>query len=342
MTAALAGAMLGSAALGAAAGYFGSKEAAEAQSAAQQAAIAYQAEQVKRAIADLEAVGIPSIEAQQIVLQYPELVGLEKFEALPESQLSQTYADESLTSKQREALAALAERSKTGLTAEELAQRNQLMRSIEAQAQARDASIMQNMAQSGMSGSGQALAMKIAQGQAAVDRGALEAQNLAAERDRRALEAISQMGSLAGSMSAADFGQKKERAMSIDEFNRLNAQQKAAVAQRNLERQQSVANAKIAAANQQELHNKELIQQRYQNELDKARAMANARTGGGVGQSMFNAASGAGAKYAALGQLGVGLGAAGAQAIGQYGQDAQKEKELKLKYNLSDEEYDKL
>lgn len=315
-----AGIMAGSAALGAGASYLGSKKASEAQAAAQANAIAYQQEQIKKAVAELEAVGIPSIDAQKIVLQYPELVGLETFEALPESALSQTYADSGLGAKQREALAMLSERAETGLTAEEAAQRQELMGQLQQAQQARDASILQNMAESGAEpSSGQALAMRLAGSQAATTRAAQEARDLAVQRDRRALEAIAQMGDMAGSMSAADFAQKQTRAMSIDDFNKANAAQKAAVAQRNLALQQQAADAKTAIANQQEQYNKALIQQDYQNRLAKAQSIANAQTGGGVGNMMMSAANTAGSNYAALGQLGAGLGAAGVQAASLYG-----------------------
>jgi hypothetical protein len=66
--------------------YLGSK-ARKAQSAAMNEAMAFQQAQIDQAIKDLEAIGVPSVEAQKIAITQfaPELVGLEeKYSDVPE------------------------------------------------------------------------------------------------------------------------------------------------------------------------------------------------------------------------------------------------------------------
>lgn len=242
------------------------------------------------AMARLDALNIPSIESQQILLENPQMV----FELAPKelqaeylaaSQEQQVQADQGLVSKQREALQQLAERGEAGFNPEEMNQYAELQRQLEAQSQARQRAIQQDMTERGMGGSGANLLARLQGEQAAANTQAQQVGDLQAQAYRRALEANMASGQMAGQLAEQQFSRDTQRARAADAISQFNAQQRAAANQYNVgtfnQAQQQMAamkqnleNQRAQNANTQQMHNKGLIQQYYQNQFQKASGQA--------------------------------------------------------------------
>ena len=288
----------------AAASLISGSKARKAMREAQDKALAFQQAQIDAAVAELEKVGVPPLEAQKIVVQYPELVGLEEVEELGPSRFEEYEVAPELAGAQREALEALAEVGEAGLTPAERAERRAMIREIGAQQQAQQQAILQQAQARGMGGSGAELIAQLQASQAGAERmqRAGEAQQQAAER--RALEAIGARAGLAGQVRGQEFQEFGAKASAADRIAEFNRRQRAEAQLRNLQRRQAAEEARIAAQNLQERYNKELLQQRYQNELARAQAIAGARTGGTGGMAQMIAAGGQqrGQQYAQTGK----------------------------------------
>jgi hypothetical protein len=301
----------------------GGAMAAGAQNKATDASIAAYQQSVK----DLEAIGIPSVEAQQITMQKYQDQG----EWTPElasavqqgpSQMEGISTDPAYKEAQLNALNSLKDISSSGgmTLADRATQEKALSTSAQQERGAREA-ILQRAKESGTLGSGTTLAAQLINSQGAADRTHAAGLDAAASAQQRALQAIQSAGQLGGSMQATEFGQKSDVAKAQDAINAWNAQNsqntqntnvatKNTASQYNLANKQNLSNANTDLANKQEVYNKGLQQQQYQNQMQNAAAKANARAGqatqeqnganntanlwGGVGSSVAQAATAAG------------------------------------------------
>lgn len=283
-----------------------------------------------QAVAALEAVGIPSIEAQQILLQSPQLVG----QLVPEMQQYITQEDTGMKDislspeyhqAQMGALDKLINMGDTPFTTQEQIEQSKLRRQTQGVAEQDRAATLQNAAQRGMAGSGLEFAMSQAAQQQDQQGLANASEAKMAEAQQRVLQSIMDAGNMGTSLGNQEFAQKSDQAKAQDLINQFNTANKVNVQgtntaaqnnaqQYNLAQKQGLENTRAATANQQEQYNKQLIQQNYENRLAKAQGIANARMGvagttyqGGLKQAantqgMGNAvggALGAGAGYAA-------------------------------------------
>jgi hypothetical protein len=151
-----------------------------------------------------------------------------------------------------------------------------MRRAAAGQAEASQAATMRDMAARGMADSGTNLIAQLQAGQSSADRMSQEGDRLAASAAEARRAALGQQANLAAQMSAADLGLKGQKASAADTIAQFNAQQRAGVGAANqnykVGRAGDIANIK----NQQEIANKGLIQQQYQNEVQKAGGVANA------------------------------------------------------------------
>lgn len=288
-------------------GAIGSYAAGKSQESAAKSAAKTQQRAQKAIQKMLEDIGIPSIEAQKISLEAPELVGLLDAEQLEGTELAQIQEDPRLRQAQMDALTNLQVLGEVGLSPEERAQRSEMLRQSAAQEQARQQQILQGMAQRGSLDSGASL---IAQLQSSAQSGAdarRQSEQMAADVAARRRQALAQAGSMAGGMSAEDFRRQAATASAQDEIARFNAAQRAGTAQMNLQARQAIENERAALANQQQMYNKQLEQLRYQNEMDKARTLAGVQSTGASQQAQFQLQQGAAqaGMYGGLAQAGV-------------------------------------
>ena len=234
---------------------------------------------MEEAVRILEAIGIPSVEAQKIVLAQPELAGQLVAEQTGPSAFEQVSTDPRLEQAQKQALEGLRQRSVEGLTAEDLAKFEELRTGLKAQQQAQEAGILQSMAERGTLGSGQELAVRLNAAQQGNQSALNQGNELAAQAVAARREALSSMGGLAGNMRTQQFGEQERIAQAKDLINQFNMSNRQDVAGRNLAQKQAFLDNKTNIANEQERANKGLIQQNFQNQMNKAQAIGNARTG---------------------------------------------------------------
>jgi hypothetical protein len=263
-------------------------------------------------IAKLEAIGIPTIEAQKIALQNPELVEPLIAEQMGASQMEDIQMDPRLQAAQRSALDEMTGLGQTGLGAEDRAAFNQLRRQAAGAAEAQQASTMQEMAGRGMLDSGANLIAQLQAGQSQADRMSQEGDRLAASASEARRAALGQQANMASQMSAQDLGLKTGKASAADTIAQFNTQQRAQTGAANQGYRVDRASQLANIANQQEVANKGLIQQNFQNQIQKA---------GGVAQQQ-NALAGnlqqqaAGAQQAQQAQTGAILNLAGTLGAG--------------------------
>jgi hypothetical protein len=207
------------------------------------------------------------------------------------------------------ALMQMQQLGEVGLTPEERAQRSEILRQGEAQEQARQKQIMQGMAQRGSLDSGASLLAQLQSSAAAGADARRQSEQMAADVASRRRQALQQAGNMATGLSSEQFRRQATAAEAQDAVNRFNLAQRADVNRANLAARQSIENQKAALANQQQIYNKELLQQYYQNQMDKARTMAGVESTGATNKA--NAYLSQGQAQAGM-WSGIGQGIAGA------------------------------
>jgi hypothetical protein len=188
--------------------------------------------------------------------------------------------DPRLATAQQKALSSLEERGQAGLTAEEDVQMRNIIRKAGAEAQAQDASIMSDLAQKGMSGSGQELAARMMAGQAAADRTSQEGLKLGAMALERMLSADVSAGNMAGNLRTQDFSEQSDIARAKDiiasgnianqrtiSSSNVDARNRAAL--RKLEEEQKYADTHVATRNLQKEQDAALLIDDYNRRKEK-------------------------------------------------------------------------
>jgi hypothetical protein len=273
------------------------------------------------AIARLEAIGIPTIEAQRIALETPQLVDLLEAEVLGPSAMEEVRVDPRLRQAQMSALEQMSGLADQGLGAEDRAAFNELRRAAAGQAQAQAQSVLQNAAAQGTLDSGAALAAQLAAGQSSADRMSQEGDRLAAQAAAARRQALMSKADMASQLGQQNFSQQAAAAQARDAISQFNTQNRQNVAGTNLANRQAIENQRAATRNQQEMYNKGLLQQDFQNRMAKATgvtgqmgnlANAYAQQGQAAAQGQANMTTGLLGTAASLGSAYIGAKGAGA------------------------------
>lgn len=276
-----------------------------------------------QAIQQLQAIGIPSVEAQQIVLQNPEFVAQwatqqEQAQEIGPSAMEGVSTDPRLGLAQMQALERMQQLGVESFTPEEMAQLKGMQRESAQRGAAQQATILQNLAQRGAGGSGMELAARMAAAQGQTQQEAESSDRLAAQAHNRALQAMLSAGELGGKVREQEFGEKSAAAKAADAIAQFNAQQRSSAQMRNVEaanraaesqalQQQRMEEERARIANLQEMQNKSLLQQQFQNQMSKAQAMQAPLSAQAASQQKAAAATGAGIA-GALGGIGSAIG----------------------------------
>jgi len=271
---------------------------------------------IGEAVENFRKIEVPTVEQQRIMLEMLQSQGvltpeLEQEILAKPTKMEEVSTDPILREAQMNALKSLQEVGKAGLTAEDRAQVNQLRREVAREEQAKQAQILQSMAQRGAAGSGMELAARLSSAQASADRAAQESDRLAASALQRQLQAVAQSGQLGGGIRGQDFGEQAQKASAIDAINMFNTQTQQGVQTRNigskneaqlrnLQEKQRIADTNVGLRNQQEQHNKALYQQRFQNEIAKAGGMSGSLQA--QSQAFANRAQGTADFYSGIGK----------------------------------------
>lgn len=287
-----------------------------------------QKKMMKRALAELEKVGLPPDLSGPLLLKEFERAGIYTPELeedlsseVKESTVAQIKEDPALRQAQLEALNSLQQRAKVGLSAEDRAALNQVRSETQRDSEAKRQQILQNMQSRGMGGSGAELMAQLQSAQGAADQAAAGSDTLMAQAQSRALDALGQSGRMAGDVRNQDFGVEETKARAIDERNRfLNEnsinRQRANVgslneAQKlNLAEQQRISTANTQLSNAEAERQNQAKRDLYQDKLDLAKAKSAARVGqaAAAGERADRTAS----QYAGIGSaIGTGISAYG-------------------------------
>lgn len=217
-------------------------------------------------IARLEAIGIPTIEAQKIALESPELVGLLEAEALGPSRFEEISMDPRLQAAQMAALEDITGIAEAG--GMDAVSRLNLEEGL-ARAAGAEQARLQQLREDPTLGQGQRLALQAqavqGTGQAARD----VALQSAAQAQQARMAALGQQANLASGMQQQQLGLAGQKASAADAIAQFNTQQRMGVQAQNLAARQRIAEAGAATRNQQEMYNKALLQQQFQNQLAK-------------------------------------------------------------------------
>lgn len=279
------------------------RDAANAASSSQESII-------REAMAAIDAINLPDYEKMRLKMEIPKVVAEYTPEQLVNSYQESVKTDENLRATQMGALEQLGQMGKSGLTEADIAALRQVRRDVEGDEKARQAGILDQMARRGMAGGGAELAARTMSSQQAASRQAEAADRQAMMAQQRALDAMSRSASMAGDIRSQDFGEASRRAQAMDEVARFNTQVKNQALQKRAEEAQRIADAGVSIRNQEQINNRNLERDRYQDQL----ARAQARMGGS--QTLANIAGNRGQTQAAF--LG-GLGQAAGSAITSYG-----------------------
>jgi hypothetical protein len=218
---------------------------------------------------------IPEVELQKY--STPEALSyLGNFtpEELQATGLPAGVINQAMRQKQLQALGGVEQLSQTGLSAIDRAALTEIQNEIAMQERGQRESILQNMAQRGMSGSGQELAAQLQSSQAASQLASQQGMQQAAQAQRARVDALSNLSNMATGIESTDFERQAQKAQAQDVINQFNVQNRNVAGLRNLQTQQdlSTMNAqernRIAQANT-DLMNKQIIQNKVNRPLSQ-------------------------------------------------------------------------
>jgi hypothetical protein len=207
--------------------------------------------------------------------------------------------------------------------------------------------IGQEMSRRGLGGSGFELASKLEGQQGAADRNSRASLDIASRAQDRALQSIMNAGDMASKYRSQDFSEKSAKAAADDKINLFNttnmqdiqqrniASQNQAAAQ-NLAEQQRLADTNVKQNNYEQEHNRNLLQQNFDNEVKKTAG----KTGqiGALANNTIQQGQNLGNLYSNIGQGIAGAGTAAAsyslqqQGLNQQQQNNQNQMDMLDKY----------
>lgn len=212
-------------------------------------------------------------QAQNFLLQQSAQAGVE---ASPE-----------VLQQQRDSLKYFQDLAKLGgLNATDRAQLEQLQTAQDTNERGNREAIMVNQAQRGLLGSGNELAAKLMGEQASADRKSAAGSQIASLAQQRALQAMTQAGSLSSSMRGQDVSEQTQKAQAADAIAKFNAAMQSQTnltntAANNRAQEQQLAQAYAIQAQNLEQQRQEQIaaansyQQGYNNQLNQANQLSN-------------------------------------------------------------------
>lgn len=242
---------------------------------------------LRQAIAEFSNVRIPSPEEMKVKLQelvQQGVISPEQAEAVlvNGSNFENVSTDPRLRAAQLGALNQLQDISEGGgMTDIDRARTRDIQDTFETENRGAQGAIMEDAKRRGTYGSGVELANRALAGQAAAGRASRAGTDVAAEAQKRAMEAILQTGNLSGNIRSQDYGEAAKKAAAMDEIAKFNAANKQGVINTNvaarnnaqaanLGEKQRVADTNTALTNQNRIRNADLIQKNFENKMQIA------------------------------------------------------------------------
>ena len=239
---------------------------------------------------------IPEVELQKY--STPEaLAYLGNFtpEELQATGLPAGVINQAMRNKQLQALGGVEQLSQTGLSAIDRAALSEIQNQIATQEKGQRESILQNMAQRGLSGSGQELAAQLQSSQAASQLASTQGMQQAAQAQQARVNALNNLANLSSGIEQTDFERQAQKAQAQDVINQFNVQNRNTAGLRNLQTQQDLANLNVQERNRIAQANADLMnKQIMQNQVNRPLAQYGLQTDytsalgqgiGGIGQT---------------------------------------------------------
>lgn len=273
-------------------------------------------ESYQKAVDAYTSVVPTSLKDTAVILQRAVLTG----QITPEqaqAQLAEQSATMGITipaevqNAQMTALLQIQDIAKSGLTASDRAQLDQIYTQEAVKERGQREAIMNEQAARGLSGSGQELAMKLIAEQGAADRASAKGTELAGLAQQRALQAIKDSATLSGNIREQSYNEQLKKAEAADAISKFNAQMKQQVAleniqqansaqAKNIENQLAVQKINLDQQKAEQIANQEQANKEYQQQLSKAQGISGTYTNMGQAQG----ASGANTSSSILGAVG--------------------------------------
>lgn len=281
-----------------------------------------------RAIQEFLAVTVPNPVDQQLILEQFKTTGkmdprLAHAFQQAQSKMSEIQTDPALQQAQMSALKSLENIGQNGgHTLEQDAYLNDVTNKVNTQNAGREGAIQQGLAMRGMGQQGGlGLAAQEMNNQNATQIQSDASLKAAAQAQQNALQALQGAGSMAGQQQQNQFNQRSQVAHAQDAINQFNTQMNQGVEnqnvgaqnqaqQYNLNNAQNTANQNTQLNNYQQQYNKQLLQNQFQNQMQKAQGVAAGRQGqaglytqqgqqagnmwGNIGQGLVKAGAGFG------------------------------------------------
>lgn len=245
----------------------------------------------RRALAEFEKIDIPDpeelkVELQKLVRQGALTPEQAKTYLVKKTAMTDVKSDPQAMTAARQALSGLQDVYEQGGLTDIDRARIADIQDTESQAErgSREA-ILQNAAERGVSGSGLELAAQLSNQQAAAGRKSKQDMDVAAEAQRRALEALTMAGTQGTQLQGQLFNQDAQKATAEDTINKFNAAtqtqtdqfnvgQRADTSKFNLQEKQRIADENVGLRNTQEFQNKGVAQTTFDNQVTKANGMS--------------------------------------------------------------------
>jgi hypothetical protein len=202
--------------------------------------------------------GIPAIQAEDFVTQYEELdpSQLQQYQAMqeqailaPDTEVANIQLDPRFKDIRMAALEKMTRLGEEGLSVQDEAARNQLLRDVSTRQKGAQDAIIQSMQRRGQLGSGAELAARMASAQGDYEQAAMQGEALASERNRRALQAVLEGSKMAGDIESDDYNRALQAAQAKDITNRFNVGQKTNAQSANVGRLQAASDKNVGLYN---------------------------------------------------------------------------------------------
>ena len=181
--------------------------------------------------------------------------------------------NQAMRQKQLQALGGVEQLSQTGLSAIDRAALTEIQNEIAMQERGQRESILQNMAQRGISGSGQELAAQLQSSQAASQLASQQGLQQAAQAQRARVDALSNLSNMATGLESTDFERQAQKAQAQDVINQFNTQNTNVAGLRNLQTQQDLSTMNAQERNRIAQANTDLMnRQMVENKINRPKA----------------------------------------------------------------------
>jgi hypothetical protein len=231
-------------------------------------------------------VNIPNPEEQKLAVEKFVQQGelhpvMEQGLKAADTEFNKIQSDPQLKASRMRALGSLEEQGYGGEQVQDKAAREQALIESGAANRGRQQAVISDFAHRGQLGSGLELSGRLDAAQAEGDRLASNSLGLESDRRNRALAALSGAGNLAGDIQSDQYKMDSDKARASDAINLFNTNNMQNVGQRNVDRTKAAAAANLATkqriadqnttlSNFEQQYNKELAQQKFQNDATKA------------------------------------------------------------------------